>query len=134
MTAKKPAPAAEQFAYGVLLLSAYGIGLSVSLVMQGLLRNCYMVQNSVLPPAIVRNRAAKVMGQHLIIWLTIAIVESVLLIALLEDGTDARAVSIMAATLTTTLIYGLDDRVFARVERGIGQPPAPEATWRPARQ
>jgi O-antigen/teichoic acid export membrane protein len=92
--------------YSEVEVSAYGIGLSVSLVMQGLLRNCYMVQNSVLPPAIVRNRAAKVMGQHLIIWLTIAIVESVLLIALLEDGTDARAVSIMAATLTTTLIYG----------------------------
>lgn len=92
--------------YSEVEVSAYGIGLSASLVMQGLLRNCYMVQNAVLPPAIVRNRAAKVMGQHLIIWLSIAAVEIFLLIALLEDGTDARAVSIMAATLTTTLIYG----------------------------
>jgi len=28
--------------------------------------------------------------------------------------------------------HGLDDRVFARVERGIRESPAPEATWWPA--
>ncbi|MCB1840087.1 MAG: hypothetical protein KDI61_07490 [Alphaproteobacteria bacterium] len=87
-------------------VSSYGIGLSISLVMQGILRNCYMVQNSVLPPSIARNRASKVMGQHLIIWLGIAAVEAVLLLILLTTDTDSRKVSIMAATIVTTLIYG----------------------------
>lgn len=92
--------------YSEFQVSAFGIGLSASLIMQSILHNCYMVHNAVLPPAIVRRRAAKVMGQHLLLWLSIAAAELLLVIFLIAGDYGDAVVELALTTLATSLLYG----------------------------
>lgn len=56
-------------------LAGYGVGLSIALLLQGILRNCYIVQNAVLPPAIFQRRARGVLGQQVVIVLGVLLLE-----------------------------------------------------------
>ena len=92
--------------YSDVEVSAYGIALSASLMIQGVLRNCYMVQNSVLLPDIIRNRGTKLMGQHLIFWGIIIALELLALLASVIFDLGYRLEAILSATIVTSLIYG----------------------------
>lgn len=50
-------------------LAAYGIGLSMAMILQGIQRTSYVVQNSLLPQPIIRRRATKLLGQQLVYWI-----------------------------------------------------------------
>ena len=47
-------------------LAAYGIALSIALVLQGVQKNTYVIQHSVMPPEEFRRRSNKIMAEHFI--------------------------------------------------------------------
>ncbi len=74
--------------YSEVELAAFIFGLSVALTIQGIQRNCYVVQNAVLAPEILRRRADKVIGQQAVAWLilvTIEILAAVLIFNFVDD-------------------------------------------------
>ncbi len=91
--------------YSEVELAAYVIGLSIALTIQGVQRNCYVVQNAVLAPEILRRRTSKVLGEQSIVWLFLVSVE-VLIGALLFAFSDNEYYHFVAvATIISTLIY-----------------------------
>ncbi len=52
--------------YSDIDLAAYGIALSIALVLQGVQKNTYVIQHSVMPPEEFRSRSNKIMGEHFI--------------------------------------------------------------------
>lgn len=92
--------------YSEIALAGYGIGLSIAMTIQGVQRSCYMVQNSVLSPHIVRRRATKVMGQQAVIWgILIALELIALLMSGIVMGTGEYYRAIAFSTVVCTLIY-----------------------------
>ncbi len=85
-------------------VAAFVIGMSIALTIQGIQRNCYVVQNAVLAPEILRRRAARVMGQQAIAWGILVGFELLVLLALYLGGVDTYFLHIGVATLACTLM------------------------------
>lgn len=94
-------------------IAGFGVGVSVAIIIQGTLRNLYVVQNSVLASAIFQRRVDKVMGQHLIIWSIIIAAEFIIAFLLQWFSPDAYHQAILISIVTCSLIFAqLDfDRV-----------------------
>jgi len=92
--------------YSEIELAAYGIGLSIAMTLQGIQRSSYMVQNAVLPPAILRRRALKVMGQQGLVLGALLLCElGGLWVYGLFEGASPFGTAILTATLVLTLLY-----------------------------
>jgi O-antigen/teichoic acid export membrane protein len=91
--------------YSDIEVAGYGIGLSIALLIQSTQRTCYVVQNSILSPGIFRNRATKVLGQHLIIWAFILAAEIAISSLLLWLYPDEYHLAILCSTIVCSLIY-----------------------------
>ncbi len=91
--------------YSEIEFAAYGIGLSIALTLLGVQRNCYVVQNSLLHPSIMRNRTSKVLGQQAIVWFILLIIESMVLAALVIFSDNSFYLTISASTIVCSLIY-----------------------------
>lgn len=92
--------------YSEIELAAYGIGLSVAMTLQGIQRTSYMVQNSLLAPAVLRRRATKVMGQQVWVWLALFAAELIVLGGCqLIWGHGEYFQAIAFSTIVLTLIY-----------------------------
>ena len=55
-------------------LAAYGMALSVALILQGVQRNTYVVQNSLLDFKIIKSRGRKILAEQLIALVPILVV------------------------------------------------------------
>lgn len=87
------------------VFAGYGIGLSVALIILGVQRNCYVVQNAVLPSGIFQGRAGKVLGQQAVFCSTLILAELLLLgIAYVLTG-SVYMQAILFSVLVCTLIY-----------------------------
>ena len=91
--------------YSEVELSAYVIGLSIVLTIQGLQRSCYVVQNAVLAPEILRRRASKVMGQQFIVWGALVTIQSLVTACLFVYSDNTYYHFVAVSTIVSTLIY-----------------------------
>ncbi len=91
--------------YSEVEFAAYGIGLSIALTLQGIQRNCYILQNSVLLPEILKGRISRVLGQQTIAWVFLAVLEGVVLAALVLFEANGFYVAIAISTIICSLIY-----------------------------
>lgn len=91
--------------YSNIEVAGFGIGLSVALVIQGLQRTCYVVQNAVLSPLVFRRRAASVMGEHFIVWGIILLLEVLVAGVLWCWSPGEYYVAIMVSSVVCSLIY-----------------------------
>jgi O-antigen/teichoic acid export membrane protein len=92
--------------YSEIEFAAYGIGLSMALTIIGIQRHCYVVQNSILLPGILRNRASKVLGQQTIVWFALLVIEFAFFTILLLFCDNPFYQTIAGSTIACTLIYG----------------------------
>jgi len=85
-------------------LLSYGVGLSVALIIQGVMRNTYIIKNSIISELLVKSRLSKIIGQQTIIILTIL---SIQLIALIFLSSDIHSLPflITLSTFLCSLIY-----------------------------
>lgn len=86
-------------------VEAYGIALFSVLILQGVQRTSYILQNAVLPAPIFRRRARRVLGQHLIFLtlLTLAVLLISGALFLFPSSKDVWA--ILYATAACAMIY-----------------------------
>ncbi len=92
--------------YSEVELAAYGIGLSIAITLQGIQRNTYMIQNSVLLPRILRRRATKVMGQQVIVWGFLFCAEMLVWgLYVVSGGESPLVLGAFYSTIVLTLIY-----------------------------
>jgi len=91
--------------YSEVELAGYGIGLSIALTLQGVLRNCYVIQNSIILPRILRNLTSKVLGQQTFIWGILLIVELAVLTMVLFFNGNSFYGAIVISTIACSLIY-----------------------------
>jgi|GEM_PF-1402223 len=111
--------------YPEYCLAGYGVGLSIALILQGLQRTSYIVQNSVLRPAILRRRAGKVLGQQLLVWGGLCAGQLLIFwAASLIWAADGYFLAIASSTIVCTLIYiQLDfDRIVLIKHERFAQP------------
>lgn len=86
-------------------LAAYGIGLSLGLIIQGVQRNSYVVQNAVLLPGIVRRRATKVIGEQFFIWSILLVIETLIIAVLGFTMPGSYIFNIALSTMVCSVIY-----------------------------
>lgn len=86
-------------------LAAYVIGVSIALTIQGVQRNCYVVQNAVLAPEILRRRASIVLGEQLCAWLLLVFVEVVITVGVFAYTDDVYYRYIAISTIVSTLVF-----------------------------
>lgn len=84
--------------------ASYGIGMSIALTIQGVQRNCYIVQNAVLLPQIIRGRADKVLGEQAVAWLLLLGVEIFFAVALFIISDNGYYHAIAVSTIVCSLI------------------------------
>lgn len=92
--------------YSEIELAAYGIALSIAMTLQGVQRSSYVVQNSLLAPAILKRRGTKILGQQLVAWAFLFTAELLVIggCALVWGESDYfRAIAY--ATVVLTLVY-----------------------------
>lgn len=63
--------------YDNTAMAAYGIALSVALVLQGIQKNSYLIQNSVLERHIYKSRGQRILGEHMIAVFPIFVILSI---------------------------------------------------------
>lgn len=90
--------------YGEQEVAAFVFGMSIALTIQGIQRNCYVVQNAVLAPEIFRNRASRVMGQQMIACYFLVGLEAMVVFGLSVGGVDQYYLNIGIATIACTLM------------------------------
>lgn len=90
--------------YSEIEFAGYGIGLSIALTVQGIQRNCYVVQNAVLAPEIVRRRASKVLGEQCVAWIILVAIEALLTLLVFISTDDPFYRAIAVSTIICTLI------------------------------
>ena len=86
-------------------VTAYGIGLSISLLVQSTQRTCYIVQSSLLPAPIFVKRLSKVMGQHLVTWGCLLGLGAVVMAGFMLFFPSPFHTALAAVIVVTTLIY-----------------------------
>lgn len=91
--------------YSEMELSAYGMGLSIALMIQGVQWHCYVVRNSILSPSVFRRRSARVLGEHLIIWGITLTLEFVIFSVILFFGGGPYYQAILGSAVVCSLIY-----------------------------
>ncbi|MGB4057999.1 MAG: hypothetical protein WBK77_07945 [Alphaproteobacteria bacterium] len=47
-------------------LAAYGMAISIALILQGTQRDSYIIQNALLPPNVLKGRARKILAEHIV--------------------------------------------------------------------
>ncbi len=85
--------------------AGYGIGLSVALIVLGIQRNCYVVQNAILPSGIFRRRADKVLGQQAVFCGILITLELLMLGGVYAMDASPYIKAILFSVLVCTLIY-----------------------------
>lgn len=91
--------------YSEVELAAYVIGVSIALTIQGVQRNCYVVQNAVLAPEILRRRASRVLGQQLWAWMILICVEVAVSLAVFTYSDNLYFQYIAISTIVSTLMF-----------------------------
>lgn len=91
--------------YSEVELAAYVMGLSIALTIQGIQRNCYIVQNAILSPPVLRRRASAVIGQQIIIWVGLLAAQSFVTLAVFQITDNVFYHQIAVSTIICTLIY-----------------------------
>lgn len=92
--------------YPEYCLAGYGVGLTISLIFQGIQRTSYVAQNSVLLSSIIRRRAKKILGQQLLLSGAILLVQILGFTgAALILGVNDYFIAIACSTLVCSLIY-----------------------------
>jgi O-antigen/teichoic acid export membrane protein len=86
-------------------VTAYGIGLSISLLVQSTQRNIYIAQNSLLPAQVFVKRLSKVMGQHLVTWGCLLGLGAVVMAGFMLFFPSPFHTALAAVIVVTTLIY-----------------------------
>lgn len=102
--------------------AGYGIGMSIALTIQGVQRNCYVVQNAVLAPEILRRRTAYVLGEQVIAWSFLLALECMAAAAVYSITDDTLYRSIAVSTIICSLIstqLEFDRIVFIKHERYV---------------
>lgn len=108
--------------YSEVEFAGYGIGLSIALTIQGVQRNCYVVQNAVLAPGIVRKRVPKILGEQSIAWFVLLAAELFLSAIVFSLSADPLYHAIAVSTVICTLIYTqleFDRIIFIKHDRYI---------------
>lgn len=103
-------------------LAAFGVGLSIALLFQGVQRNSYIIQNSVLQNHIFRGRGKKILGEHLIaIQPLLAVMTLLSLGAMWSGGQDLFTLTIITTTVCFAIYANLEFErfVFVKYEQYI---------------
>lgn len=109
--------------YTPLELAAYGVAITIALMISGIQQNSYVIQNAVLLPEIFKRRIRKIFGQQLIVWGIIFAAEIIVLFlyyVLFDSSPFVDAIAF--ATITCTLLYtqiGFDRILMIKHERFI---------------
>lgn len=86
-------------------VAAYGVGLSVGLMLQNIFWTTYVIKNSVMPAKKFLGRADKVMGEHLVFLLIVLAIEILAGIVLVIFWPGEWSHVIIASIIVCTLIY-----------------------------
>lgn len=108
--------------YNDIDLAAYGIAISIALVLQGVQKNSYLIQNAVLDSKIYRKRGKKILGEHMIAVFPIFFVLSVISAFIILFAPEAFFFHTIVATTVCFAIYAqleFERYVFIKYERFI---------------
>lgn len=101
-------------------MSAYTVALSISFMLLNIQSSCYVVQNAVVQPAIMRNRARRIFGLHIIFTIFLLSPEILILLGMKAAGASAYDRATVYATIILTLLYsqlGFDRMMMVKHER-----------------
>jgi len=109
--------------YSEVELAAYGIAITIALMISSIQQNTYVIQNAVLPPVIMRRRGAKVFGEQLIAWGLVFLIEVLCLGTICAIGDNSLYFKAIAvSTISCTLLYmqiSLDRVLLIKHERFV---------------
>lgn len=108
--------------YDDTAMAAYGIALSVALVLQGVQKNSYIIQNSVLERNIYRHRGAKILAEQMIAILPVFIVLAAASVFIVMFAPETWFFQTFVATTACFAIYAqleFERVLFIKYERYI---------------
>ncbi len=91
--------------YDDTAMAAYGIALSIALLLQGIQKNSYIIQNSVLERHLYKKRGRKILGQHMIAVFPVFVFLSVLSLFVVAYAPPSLLFQTIVATTACFAIY-----------------------------
>lgn len=91
--------------YGEVELAAFGIALSIAIILQGIQKNSYVIQLNLLDKRVFEFRRRRILAEHFISTLPLLLVLAGLSLLYLDDASSSFEGKIIIATLACFTIY-----------------------------